>query len=117
MASVKNTVIVAMMQVGVIVAGVLAAGICHKIWSTNGATMPLPAAMVYSYGFASFLIPVVWGAGAIILQLRSNVSEDIKALSFWLGVFVLIGLAAFLIYADVTPWFHMTWNVSGDSDS
>jgi len=117
MASVKNTLIVAMMQVGVIVAGVLAAGICHKMWLSSGMAMPLPVAMLYRHGAMGLCVPLVWGAGTVMLQLRARVSDDIKALVFWLGVLVLIGLVVFCVYADVTPWLNVMWNLSGDGDN
>jgi hypothetical protein len=118
MASIRNTVIVALMQVGVIMAGILAAGICHKIWSGNNWAMPGPAAVLYTYGLAGFFIPICWGSGAVVLQLRANVSDDIKALAFWLGVLVVILLAIFIIYADVTPWFDgRVWAPAPDADN
>jgi len=117
MASIKNIVVVAIMQVGVLVAGVLAAGICHKVWTANGVAMPTPAAMLYWHGVTGLLIPVGWGAGAVMLYLRTNVSEEIKTLMFWAGVLTLVLLAAFVIYADATPWLDGNgWNVAGDND-
>src|SRR5580658_277439 len=106
MASIRNTVIVAMMQVGVIIAGVLAAGICHKVWTNNGVAMPIPASLLYGHGLMGFLVPTIWGTGAIVIQLHTNISDEIKTLAFWLGVLFLIALAIFIIYADVTPWLN-----------
>ena len=114
MASIKNIVTVVILQVVVIVAGVLAAGIFHKESLIFKAAMPWPTALLYTYGFAAFLFPLVWGTGAVTLQLRVNVSDDVRALVFWLGVLGLIGLAIFCVYADVTPWLHLIQNVSGN---
>jgi hypothetical protein len=116
MSSIKNIVVVALMQVIVIVAGVLAAGLCHKECTLSNIAMPLPAAMLYTYGFTAFLVPLAWSAGAVTLQLRPNVSEDVRTLMFWLGVFVLIALAIFCIYADVTLWLRILWNLSSPRD-
>ena len=116
MSSIKNIVVVTLMQVIVIVAGVLAAGICHKECTLSNMAMPLPAAILYRYGFIAFLAPLAWGTGAVTLQLRPDVSEDVRTLMLWLGVFVLIALAVFCIYADVTPWLRILWNLSSPGD-
>jgi hypothetical protein len=117
MAIIKNTVVVAIMQVGIIVAGMLAAAICHKVFTSNNMAMPLPAAMLYSYGLIGFFIPVVWGPVAVVLQLRTTVSDGIKSLLFWLGVLMLIMMTVFIVYADVTPWFHgFIWHLTGDDN-
>jgi len=107
MASIRNTVVLAIMQVGVIVAGVLAAGLCHKILTFNNLPVPSLVTMLCSYGVAGFFIPLAWSLGAIMLQLRADVSEDVKTLIFWMGIFVLIALVAFVLYADVPPLFRV----------
>jgi hypothetical protein len=114
MASIRNTVVVAIMQIAVIVFGVLGAGICHKVFSSDNVAMPLPAAMLYSHGLMGFFIPMIWGVVAVVLQLRATVSDDIKSLIFWLGVLTLILIAIFVVYADVTPWFNVMGGLRGD---
>lgn len=117
MSSIRNIVVVAIMQVGVIVAGVLAAGICHKVWEIHGMVMPGPVAMVYWHGFMGFLIPAIWGTGTVALYLRANISDEIKALAFWFGVLILIVSAAFIVYADATPWLNgAVWHVEDNGD-
>ena len=111
MVSLRNIVVVAIMQVGVIVAGVLGAGICYKVWTMSDLALPLAVALLCHSGPAWLLIPLVWGAGTVALQLRSQASDDLKILAFCLGVVILIGLAVFVIYADVTPWFQITWGL------
>ena len=108
--------VVAVMQVGVIVAGVLAAGLCHKGFASQGLAVPVLAAMLYRYGVIGLFIPLAWGAGALALQIRAGVSEDVKTLIFWSGVLLLIGLSVFVLYADVTPWLHIRWNKGGGDD-
>jgi len=107
---------VALSQVAVIVFGVLAAGICHKEWATYDMVMPLPVAMLYTYGFIAFLVPLVWVTCAVTLQVRANVSDDVRALMFWFGILVLIGLAVFCVYADVAPWLTGKWNLPGNEN-
>jgi len=112
MYSFRNTVIVAVMQIGVIVAGVLAAGLWHKAWS--GMAMPFPASILYSYGIAGFSIPWFWSFLTLILFRRPEVSDETKELMFWSGVLVLLSLVVFVLYADVTPVFQGTWNLAGE---
>jgi hypothetical protein len=115
MATIKNTVVVAIMQVGIIVAGMLAAGICHKVFTINNQTMPFPVTLLYNCGLMGFSIPLTWGTVAVVLQLRATVPDGIKALIFWLGVLMLIVMGVFIVYADVTPWFHgFMWHTTGD---
>jgi len=107
MASIKNIVIVALLQVGVIVFGVLAAGIAHKESEINGLIMPSSTTMLYGYGFMGLLVPLAWGAGVVVLQLRANVSDDIRTLMLWLGILVLLSLVIFCLYADISPWLNI----------
>ena len=116
MSSIKNIVIVAISQVGVIVFGVLGAGVFHKESTLTGVLMPGPVHMLYRFGFIGLAIPLAWSIGAVVLQLRTDVSDDIRTLLFGFGIFVLIGLAIFCLYADVSPWFNIMWNLSGNGD-
>lgn len=104
MFSVRNAVLVAIMQVGVIVAGILAAGLVFKAWTSMNAPLPLPAAMLVNYGVLGFAIPLTWSIVALFLRGRSEVSDDLKNLAFWLGVLVLLALGFFVVYADLSPW-------------
>jgi hypothetical protein len=104
MGSIRNTVVVAIMQVGVIVAGVLAAGLCHRIWISHDWPSPPLVVLLYNYGIVGLLIPLAWAAGAVALQIRAGVSEDVRVLMFWLGVLGLIALVVFAAYADISPW-------------
>ncbi len=114
MVSIRNIVVLAVMQVGVIVAGVLGAGICYKVWTTDNLVLPLPVSMLCHYGVLWLLLPLAWGAGTVILQLRPKIADDVKVLAFLFGVLILIGLALFMIYADVMPWFHVQWGLGNN---
>lgn len=109
MSSVKNTVLVAIMQVGVIVAGILAAGLVFKAWTHMNAPLPLPAAILVNYGVLGFIIPMIWSIVALWLQNRSEISDDLKNVFFWFGVLILLALGFFVLYADVTPWIRIMW--------
>jgi len=114
MFTIRNTVIVALMQVGIIVAGVLAAGLCHRLWTVNGMPMPLPAAILYNYGVLWFAIPLGWSVIALVLRDRPGISDDVKSLVFLIGVLLVLLLGLFVIYADITPWLRFGMVMAGD---
>jgi hypothetical protein len=117
MASIRNILVVTIMQIAVVVVGVLAAGICHKVFTDHNAEMPGPAAALYWHGVVGLLIPATWGIGTVVLHLRANVGDGIKTLAFWLGILILIVIAVFVLYADVTPWFQaMEWQPANNPD-
>jgi hypothetical protein len=101
MISIRNIVLLALMQAGVIVIGVLATGLCHRVYTSNGMEMPAYVAMLYDYGVMGLLIPLFWVAGTVALHLRTAVSDDIKELIFWTGVFILMALVIFVIFMDL----------------
>jgi len=117
MFTIYNATLVAIMQVGVIVAGVLASGLWHKFATSDGLAMPAPAGLLYSYGLLGFVIPLAWLAMAMVIRRSQMISDDLKSLTFWLGVLVLVSLAIFMIYADVSPCFQIMWNLRGDNDA
>ncbi len=113
MFTIRNATLVAIMQVGVIVAGVLAAGLWHKAATADGILIPFPVAFLYSYGSVGFVIPLAWIVVALLLRSRPEVSDEMKRLVFWFGVLVLIALITFVIYANVSPCFRIMWHLSG----
>jgi hypothetical protein len=117
MFTIKNAVYVAIMQVWVIVIGVLAAGLWHKFSTSSNMPMPFPAALLFYYGIVGFAIPLTWITFALVLRIRPEISDDIKKLAFWSGVLILIALAVFVFYANVSPCFSIMWRISGDDDS
>jgi uncharacterized membrane protein len=100
MGSIQNIVRVALLQIGVIVAGVLGAGICHKISSLTERPMPVLPSVLYSYGAFGFIIPIVWVILALIICSREDASDTTKALIFWLGVLMVVALASLVLIVD-----------------
>ena len=100
------------MQVGVIVAGVLASGIWHK-FATNGVHLPNPVTFLYSHGTDGFAVPIIWLVSALSLYSQEEVSDELKDFAFWGGVMLLIGLVVFVVYANVSPALAITWSLSG----
>ena len=115
MFSIYNATRVAVMQVGVIVAGVLASGLWHRASISNGLAMPPAARLLYSYGVAGLLVPLAWLTFALLVRRSPAVADDVKVLAFWLGIAVLIALGVFVLYADVVPVFH-TFHIRREED-
>jgi uncharacterized membrane protein len=114
MYSVKNAVYVAIMQIGVIVAGVLAAGMWLKVRREMDWAFATPAALLTDHTLIFMAIPLVWVACILFLNQRPAVSEGVNTLALFSGVLVLLGLVVFVVYADVGPFFSITWNLGGD---
>jgi hypothetical protein len=117
MFSVRNAVLVAIMQVGVIVAGILASGFWYKFATSSNMQMPFPASVLFNYGITGFTIPFAWILITLLLRGRPKLSDEIKDLAFWFGVLILIGLAVFVVYADVSPCFRIMWSLGGGDDA
>jgi hypothetical protein len=113
MFSVKNAVRVALMQTGVIVAGVLAAGTSMKVWRTLVGPDTIPAATVQllSFGPLALAIPLVWIGSVLVLRQRADVSDGVKALSFGSGVIILIALVIGIGIVIFHPWLNVPWGV------
>ena len=115
MANIRNTVLVALMQVGVIVGGVLGAGVFYKTAAVTNAKLPLPILALVTYGGFGLCLPLIWLTLALLTRRRPEVGVEVKRLIHWLGIALLIGLGAFMIYADVTPWLGIMWRMDGES--
>jgi hypothetical protein len=105
--TVRNTVILALTQVGVIVAGVLTAGACQK-W--NATLFHFPARrdteLLAEYGFLALVLPLAWAAALYLLRQ----SEDPGAAgvtAFSSGVLLLVLLLLGVVYAAVAPLCRM----------
>ncbi len=106
MFTIRNTVLVALMQVGVIVAGVLASGLGHRHCVAIGMTLPLPATLLYDFGVLWFSIPIIWLLTALMFFSRQEISEDARQLIFLLGILLVISLSVFVLYADISPFLR-----------
>jgi hypothetical protein len=116
MFSIKNAAYVAIMQLGVIVAGVLAAGLWWKVPNETTLLLPIQTAMLANHTLIFLSIPLVWIIFTMLVASRPEVSDDVKNLAFWSGVLLLIGLVIFVIYADTAPLFRGIWMMTGDDN-
>jgi hypothetical protein len=103
----RNTVLIALMQVGVIVFGVLGAAICRKVGVDQGVGLLLPTVILYNLGMLGFLIPMGWSVLTVVVLRHPRISDGVKGGVFWLGVMILLGLVVFVLLADFGPGvFH-----------
>lgn len=114
MFSIKNAVYVAITQVGVIVVGVLAAGLCFKARNDMGVHFPTAYLVLLNHTVIFLAIPPAWISGVLWIRSRADASDDVKNLAFWSGILLLWALVIFVFYADVTPWLNISWGLAGD---
>ncbi len=114
MLTTRNAIKVALMQVGVIVAGILAAGVGYHAASGMGGSMPASTAFLVHFGFLLLALPVAWIAFAARLQNNAAASDRKKTLTFVVGLALLVGLTLFSLYAAGEPWMGDTLWVQDD---
>lgn len=103
----SNAVLVAVTQVGVIVLGILAAGVSQKIWTDTGIPITAATSFFLNFGFLFLAIPLLWISTAIALRQRPSVPEEIKTLAFWSGSALIVSLAVFELYVIFRPWLNV----------
>lgn len=86
----RNTVIVALAQVGVIVAGVLAAGAAHKWYAVPGVKLPSSTVLLAEYGYIALVLPVAWATVALLIMRQNYDSEAPRWLAFFSGIVVVL---------------------------
>jgi|GEM_PF-1884251 len=102
----NNPVRVALMQVGVIVGGILAAGLGYRVAEDIGRTIPVSTALLVHFGFWLLALPLVWIAVAVRLRNNAAVSNRKKTLTFVVGLALLVVLTLFSLYAAGQPWME-----------
>jgi hypothetical protein len=118
MFSTKNAVVVALMQTGVIVGGVLAAGTSGKVWKTMFGPGTVPASLVQlmTLGPLALVIPLVWIVSVLVLRQRAEVSDDAKSLGFGAGVLILVALILSIGAVVLRPWLGVDFGFRGNDE-
>ncbi len=117
MATIRNAVIIVLLQVWAIVAGVLASGVWHWMSVHEGVKLPVQTLLLYSYGSLGLVIPLLWGSGFAWLSAQTWVRDAIKDMMFELGVVILVGLIVASVYANGTPFLHIQTALSASDAS
>jgi hypothetical protein len=104
MFSISKAIKLALMQAGVIVAGILAASVGYHAASGMGGSMPASTAFLVHFGFLLLAFPAAWITFAARLQHNAAASDRKKTLTFVVGLALLVGLTLFSLYAAGEPW-------------
>ena len=107
--SIQNITRIALMQVGVVIANILASGVYHK-WKSISDPMPAYPDWWYQHGIWGFGLPICWVVLSVYLYNQDEIDESFKLLIFWLGVFAVIALAVLAInylIIGVMPDVHL----------
>ena len=96
----------ALVQVGVIVAGVLAAGACHRWYTAASMNPPAAVDVLADYGFVGLVVPVAWAAIALLVQRRSE-DPFIRTFTFCSGIVVALLLALIFGQLVVRPMLRL----------
>jgi hypothetical protein len=116
MFTIKNAIYVALLQLGVVVAGVLGAGLVNRFYGEMQHDLPPLVAMLMSHTLPFLAIPLVWIALALTVRDRAAISEGLKTMVFLSGIAVIIGLVVFVAYADAGPLLMLLQLVGGPVD-
>jgi hypothetical protein len=103
----RNTVILALVQVGTVVAGVLAAGAAHKWYTTAGVRPPRSTTLVAEQGHLALSLPVAWAAVALAVLRREDDYEAPRLVVFSSGVLVLLLLLLGVLHSSAGPLLRL----------
>ncbi len=104
----RNAAIAGLVQTGIVVAGVLAAGACLKWSATIGLTPPPRTVLVAEYGFLALALPLAWASAAVVALRRADHGdfEATGVVVFFTGGGLTLGLLAVAGHAAFGPLFR-----------
>jgi hypothetical protein len=108
----RNAVVLALLQVGVLVLGILGAGASARILQAgNHGPTPWLTRVVINYGVASLALPVIWIGAYVRFARRPEASESAKALAFATGLVLLAILSGIVVCGIAQPWMRLDWGL------
>jgi len=114
MFSISKAIKVALMQVGVIVAGILAASVGYHAASGRVGFVPASTTFLVHFGFLLLALPLAWITAAVRIRNSEASSRRLRALAIGSGIALIIGLTLFSAYAAGKPWIGSTqWLQTG----
>ena len=102
--TIPNAIRLALMQVGVIVAGILAAGIGYHAVNEIGGSMPVSTVFLVHFGLWLLALPLSWITVATRLQRNPESSDRSRTATFLCGILALVLLTLLAVYSAVAPW-------------
>jgi hypothetical protein len=103
--SIKDTALIASVQVGVIFAGVIWASFLEKGFVAETQPEPQLLGTLAHFGLVALAIPPLWIA--LVLCSRHLDSVGIKISIFYFGLVAAAALALFVVYAVVCGYFAL----------
>ncbi len=97
--SIRNALIVALLQVGVVVAGVLGVETGYFLDPDKSAFIQSLPGWLHNYGVVCLLIPPVWFCCFGWASISDGERGKIRKRIFWAGILVLLALALVMGYA------------------
>jgi hypothetical protein len=107
----RNTAIMGLTQVGLIVIGILGAGMTVKWHRTYDVQPPQATTLVADSGHFALVVPTLWAAGALWLLWAGEDYEGSRYLMFLSGMILVAFLILGILCTVASPWFHL---VGGD---
>ncbi len=102
---------VALLQLGVVLVGIMAAGLGGKLAQEGELAVPWATAFIIRYGLILMGLPLLWIWMALRLRRNPQVSDSKKGLAFLSGLLLLAGLLAFCYCAAVRPTWHLVFSM------
>ncbi len=88
----RNTVILALAQVGVITIGVLSAGAAFKVSTVSGLPASSSIEFASDYGWLFLIAPLIWVIYAYRVLQREEASSQARFLAVSSGIVILVVL-------------------------
>ena len=104
MFTVRNAVLVALMQVGVIVAGVLLVAASRPRF--DDMNCPPSIYWVAVYGPVALVVPLLWILIVMVLRQRPGVTERARKRAFYSGIIIVLVLGLGIAGAIIVPAFN-----------
>jgi hypothetical protein len=101
----------ALTQVGVIVAGALGAGACHKMYTTFSLRPPPATALAAEYGFLALALPLAWVVVALESARRGGEYRGLAGWVFPSGIALLLVLLLGAWQAAAWPFLRLFFNL------
>jgi hypothetical protein len=103
----RNIAILALIQVGVIVVGVLAAMVTLKWRSTFSASSGSWTNTLAGYGWLAILLPAAWATLALCILAREESSSHARVLVVLGGFLLLVALLWITWMAAIREWLAL----------
>jgi hypothetical protein len=105
----QSVLVLALLQVGALVAGVLVAGLNRRLLEFATGAAPGSIRWLVDYGVVLLVIPLAWLSLAQAVRLNPRTPDPVKRLVFLGGIGLLAGIVIVFGLMLLRPWFltHM----------